>query len=340
MRAARWFLLAAIAALTALAPAASAKGDGVDAATKAAARAAAEDALARYDAGDYAAALALFNRADALVHAPTLGLMAARSLEKLGRLVEASERYLAVTRVKLAPGAPDAQAKAQVTAERERAGLQPKVPAIVIAIEGGAASEAVITLDGNPVEAALVGLKRPTDPGPHRLEARRGKELASRDFVLKLGEVTTITLRLTGAVPVAEGAAPRVDGKAAEDSGATDPAGAANGMSRAGWAGVGIASLGGAGLVVGAITGGLAISAKHSLDAAGCVGGHCPASQQSTVDRYDTLRLASGGTLIAGGILAAGGVAVVLATRARAPSTTAYVTPWLGLGRAGVGGSF
>ena len=73
-----------------------------------------------------------------------------------------------------------------------------------------------------------------------------------------------------------------------------------------------------AALVVGAITGGLAVSAKSSLDAAGCTGGFCPASQGSAVSRYDTLRLASGASLVVGGILAAGGVTLaIVASRSR-----------------------
>src|SRR5580700_919246 len=118
MRAARWLMVPVV-----LACASAGRADPIDEPTRAAARAAAEDALARFDRGDYTGALDLFNRADALVHAPTLGLMAARCLEKLGRLVEASERYLAVTKVQLDPGAPASQAKAQVTAEQERAAL-------------------------------------------------------------------------------------------------------------------------------------------------------------------------------------------------------------------------
>jgi hypothetical protein len=331
MRSARWSMLPALVALLALAPAARAE---VDPTTRAAARATAEDALARFDKADYTGALDLFNRADALVHAPTLGLMAARCLDRLGRLVEASERYLAVTRLPLDRGAPEAQAKAQVTAAEENAALLPRVPVLVIALEG-ATADARVTIDGQPVPAEILGLKRPTDPGPHRLEARRGTEVASREIILKEGDAPTVTLRLSGA-PL-------------------PPATPGTGMRPVGWAGVGLATLGGAGLLVGVITGGLAVSAKSSLDAEGCVGGHCPPTTQSSVNRYDTLRLASGGGLIVGGIVAAAGVALaVVGARARpAPDRAGWAVtmgalppnpwlraPWTGLGTVGVGTRF
>jgi hypothetical protein len=314
------------------------RADPIDEPTRAAARAAAEDALARFDRGDYTGALDLFNRADALVHAPTLGLMAARCLEKLGRLVEASERYLAVTKAQLDPGAPASQARAQVTAEQERAALLPKVPSVVITLEGAAPGEARVTLDGKAVPPALIGLKRPTDPGSHRLEARRGAAVVSRDLVLKPGDAAAVTLSLPAAPATAAAPVDR-----AEDAGGAPST--SRGLGTLGWVGVGGAGLGGVLIVVGAITGGMAVSAKSSLDAAGCTGGLCPPSQQGAVSHYDTLRVASGASLIVGGLLAAGGATLaIVATRSRPEPAQAWRAPRvdvsLGLGRVGVEGTF
>ncbi len=91
-----------------------------DEATRNAARKIAEEGLSLFQGGQYAEALDRFERAGALVRAPTMGLMAGRSLVKLGRLVEASERFLAVTRMTLAKDASDAFRKAQVDAGKER----------------------------------------------------------------------------------------------------------------------------------------------------------------------------------------------------------------------------
>src|SRR5690242_3471253 len=98
----------------------AARADSVDAAARATARKLGTEAVKLFEAGDFAAALDKFNTADSLVPAPTLGLYAARCLVKLDRLVEASERYLAVTRMQLERGAPAVMRKAQADAVTER----------------------------------------------------------------------------------------------------------------------------------------------------------------------------------------------------------------------------
>src|SRR4051812_30455373 len=93
---------AALAAAITVAP--GARAENVDAAARSTARKLGQEAVKLYEAGDYARALEKFNTADSLVPAPTLGLYAARCLTKLGKVVEASERYLEVTRMQLDRG--------------------------------------------------------------------------------------------------------------------------------------------------------------------------------------------------------------------------------------------
>ena len=108
--------LGLVAAVALTLGAATARGEGADLEVKSAARKLGNEAQKLFDAGDYEAALEKFNLADSLVSAPTLGLRAARCLVKLGRLVEASERYLEVTRMHLDRSAPMVMRKAQVEA--------------------------------------------------------------------------------------------------------------------------------------------------------------------------------------------------------------------------------
>src|SRR4051812_4084136 len=77
--------------------AAPARAQSLDDSTRSAARGLGEEGIALFDRGDYAGALARFERAEAVVRMPTLSLRAAWCLEKLGRLVEAAERYLVTT---------------------------------------------------------------------------------------------------------------------------------------------------------------------------------------------------------------------------------------------------
>ncbi len=174
----------------------------VDAATKSAARTVAEEALKLYDKGDYAGAYEKANRANDLVHAPTMGLLTGRCLEKLGRLVEASEKYLEAARATLEPNASPAQKSAQTEADKARTALLPRIPSVELILDPPAPN-ARVTLDGKHVPPAMVGIKRPIDPGAHTVAVARGSESATQDFTLKEAEAVRVVLKAPG-----NGAAP------------------------------------------------------------------------------------------------------------------------------------
>ena len=180
----------------------SASAQPVDAATKSAARSVAEDALKLYDKGDYAGAYEKANRANDLVHAPTMALLTGRCLEKLGRWVEASEKYLEAANGTLEPNASAAQKSAQTEATKARSALLPRIPAVEFALDPPA-PDAQVTLDGKSVPAAMVGIKRPIDPGKHNVAVARGGESATQDFTLKEADSVRVILK----APKAAGAA-------------------------------------------------------------------------------------------------------------------------------------
>lgn len=188
-------------ALLLASPGASAQ-QPVDAATKSAARTVAEEALKLYDKGDYAGAYEKANRANELVHAPTMALLTGRCLEKLGRLVEASEKYLEASRATLEPNASAAQKSAQTEAEKARAALMPRIPSVELILDPPAPT-ARVTLDGKHVPPAMVGIKRPIDPGTHTVAVARGSESATQDFTLKEADAVRVVLKAPG-----NGAAP------------------------------------------------------------------------------------------------------------------------------------
>lgn len=291
--------------------------------TRAAARAAAEEGLALYDSGQYPAALDKFNRADDLVHAPTMSLMAARCLEKLGRLVEASERYRVASRAQLDAGASDGFKAAVVKAEKQYKALQPRIPRITLGVSGASPGDVEITIDGKAVPVAMVGIERPTDPGHHTVKGRRGAEVVVREIELKEGDAIEVALRLAGgdAAPAAAGAV-----------GATQRA--------IGWTGVG---LGVAGLVFGGVTLGLKISAQNGLtSSSGCTPDFvCPPSAKAAVDHYYTLRpMPVAGFAAGGAALAAGAVLLLTAPRARPTGGALTLLPWMGPHGGGLTGVF
>lgn len=197
-------------ALLLAAPSASAQP--VDAATKSAARGVAEEALKLYDKGDYAGAYEKANRANELVHAPTMALLTARCLEKLGRLVEASEKYLEASRAPLEPGASAAQKSAQTEADKARTALLPRIPSVELALDPPA-PDAQVMLDGKEVPAAMVGIKRPIDPGKHSVAVSRGGASANQDFTLHESDAVRVVLKAPPAKPNAAYYAPPPGGQ-------------------------------------------------------------------------------------------------------------------------------
>ncbi|HEY3256853.1 MAG TPA: hypothetical protein VGJ91_23015, partial [Polyangiaceae bacterium] len=90
-----------------------------DAEMRTAARDLATQGAQAFDAGDYAQASDFFRRAHELVPAPSIALLHARSLAKLGQLLEAIDIYEQTARFKLPDDAPEAYLQAVETARSE-----------------------------------------------------------------------------------------------------------------------------------------------------------------------------------------------------------------------------
>jgi hypothetical protein len=96
--------------------------------------------------------------------------------------------------------------------------------------------------------------------------------------------------------------------------------------------------VGGAGLVVGGITGILAMG-KHSTLSGECTS-TCPPSAQSDLDSYHTMGTISTVGFIVAGVGAAAGV-ILLVTQPKTTATTGLrIVPTVGLGSLGAAGSF
>lgn len=313
------------AAALALLPSPEALAQSADPATRQAARKVAEEGLKLYNAGDFNGALEKFNLADSLVPTPTLGVQAARCLVKLGRLVEASERYLEVMRVKLDKTALFVHKKAQVDALKERDDLVSRIPTVEIRIEGPMGDNGKVTIDGTEVPPALFGQTRPVDPGKHTLVAKRPDTSVTRDVTVGERETALAVLKLP-PLPLPERKFVK------------NPAGEAQRV--AGWIALGV---GAGGLIAGGINGVVALSMQSSLNEK-CPMKQCGPDQYDDIDNFTRQTTASTAGFIIGAVGAVAGVTLLLtappALKPAPEKTERALRLWVGPLGAGVRGDF
>jgi hypothetical protein len=290
---------------------------------RATARQLGHDGEAALAAKDYKTAEDDFRRADSLVHAPTLVLGLARALTGEGKLLEAQEAYNTVIREGVAPGAPEAFAKAVADAKAEVSAIGPKLGTVTILVKtasGAAPANLKVTIDDSPVGAGSLGVKRPADPGAHVIKASAdGFKPASVSVQVAGGSNADAALTLdvdpTAAAASPGAPVPGPDGSTAQPAAAsgsgspldTPPPDTARGSGP--WRTVGLVA-GGVGIVglgLGTVFGVMAISDKN--------GAHCDASgacDPGGLSNANSAATVSTVGFIAGGVLLAGGAALYL----------------------------
>jgi hypothetical protein len=299
---------------------------------------------------DFKTAEDLFRRAESLFHAPTLLLGYARAEAGLGKVVNAAEAYNRIIREGVSPGAPPVFVNALASAKAEVGAVQARIATVTITIAGPA--DPKVTLDDTPVPSAALGVRRPIDPGAHVLKATAdGFDPGQTTFsVADAGSTTAaLTLNKTKAVPAGAVAVLPVPGPTPTTTTPPEPSspppldsgpatGAGSTQRTIGIVGIGV---GAAGLVLGGITGALAMG-KHSSINTACGGTTCPSSESSDISSYHSLASISTVGFIAGAALAAGGVVLFLTAPhgSSAPTTGTTVQPFIGLGTLGALGRF
>ena len=282
-----------------------------------------QDAL---DKQDYQTALDKFTQANAIIHAPTLMVGIGRAQVGLHHLVAASETYKRI----LKEGNPDPKkpvfVQAMKDAQSDLDALTPRIPTIAIKVKGGTAS--TLTLDGAALDPSAIGAKTPVDPGKHHIHAASsagGSADADVSVAESANESATLDLTPTGANP---NPTPQ---PAPESS---------SGMSGQRIAGISLMAVGGVGIIVGAATGGVAVS-KHGKLKDECPGGTCStAAAINDLGSYHTMGVVSTVGLVVGLAAAGAGVVVFVTAPKTKPATAAHVSPMIGLGYAGIDGTF
>lgn len=282
-----------------------------DDASRGAARKLAQAGVEALQEQRYDAASEKLERAYSVLRVPSIALWSARALEKRGKLVEASERYLEATRLDASVGDAAVQRQARADAETERQALLGRIPSLTIALSGAPADATQVTIDGEAWPSALWGEPRPTNPGEHELRAQHGEDVVTVKVTLAEGEKRseTLSFRAPSAPPAPVVALPPPLPMKGESS---------NPQRTLGFVAVGV---GGAGLVVGAVTGFIIASRHSDLEGSCNSQNQCDPGRQSDVDSYNSLRPVSTVALIAGGVVAAAGVTLVLTAPRSEPRT-------------------
>lgn len=251
----------------------AAAGEGNDADARTAARALAAQGAQAFEQHDFERALGLFERASAIVSAPTIKLMQARTLVELDRLVEAADQYEETQRLLAVDPTNEAFRQAGAAAQQELELLLQRIPTLRVRVVGVVGTEPVdLFVDGKKLSAEQAAVDRPSNPGEHHLEARSASgRSGSRDVTVPEGAHVDVEIALAAPPPalVPPPAAP-------------PPPVASGGSTRAlGW---GLGITGAVFTTAGAITGVMALKDKATLDAV-CKPG-CPVDEADTIDAW------------------------------------------------------
>jgi len=256
------------------------------------ARASFQDAVEKFDAGDYEAAVALFRKAYELNPSWKLLYNIAQceaALKRHGEALDAFEQYLS-------------QGGDEVEVERRE-----EVLAEVTRLRQMSGSIEIAAPEGATVWVS--GVERGRAPLPGRIRVAAGVDHAVRveldgavlfDRAVRVGGEENLLVDANPKAPEPVAAAAD-DGTAARD----------RKIRTAGWVAVGV---GAAALIGGAITGGLALKADKSVQDA-CPGGDCPSSQGDEVDRRDALALSTDILIGAGAAIAVTGAVLLIVFR-------------------------
>ncbi len=340
-------ILAGLALTLTLALPAAAQPTGPSAQAKEQARHLLDIGDAKFADKDYVHALEAYAAADKIMGVPTTGLAVAKASIELGKLVEAHDVLLRVARFN-PQGAPDAFVTAQKEAAALAEAVDPRIPSLTIKLKDATLAGLVVKVNGAPIELAGLGFPFPVNPGEHQVVASATGYLDAKGSA-KLGEKETKTVELElkrdpnykPEVPPPEPKAPP-PGK--PDKPPATPVDDSLHVPVWAWIGFGV---GGAALIAGGVTGGLALSKKSSLSSS-CPANKslgvnvCTAAQQSDIDSLKAMSNASTATFVIGGVgVAAGiaGVVVAVVQKPKAKDATALV-PLVGPGFVGVGGAF
>jgi hypothetical protein len=330
------------------------------------------------DKGHSQDALKRFKAADDIMHVPTTALEVARTQASLGMLLEARDTIANIRKLPAGPSEPAPFLDARAKADELDASLDGKIPSITIVVQGGAENEKPsIVVDGVPVPAAATGLPRRVNTGRHTIMVKTPSGHGEQTVDVHEGEHKEVQVALVGGADTTTAGGGEGGGAAGGEGGEPQPAKPEAPPEPTGpkthsptvltWVSAGV---GAAGAIAGTITGVMSMSLTSTIKSKGeCPRSICVSGTQGGNDYNSASSLAtiSDVAFVIAGVGAGVAVATIVlghseveaekaapsapppaegepppAEAAPPPAAQSHlrVVPWIGLGSAGVVGSF
>jgi hypothetical protein len=331
----------------------------VSAADRETARSAMQEGRDLRDKGDLKGALQRFKSADDIMHVPTTALEVARTQVSLGLLIEALDTIAAIRKTPALAEDPAPFKDARLKADELDAQVEGRVPSLTISVSGAGEGETpAISVDGVSLPAAVANVPRKVDPGHHVVSARAPSGRAKTEVDVAEGEKKDVALVLASGGESPEGE------NQPSDQGAEAPHGVVHTPGALTWAGI---VVGGAGLITGAITGVMTLSKASSVKTE-CKGPNMTCNTSTGISDLNAgnslATVSTIGFAVAGAGAALAVVSLIVGHKApgATPSSPAptdpeaapggdaapppaqeshlHVTPWVGVGSAGLFGTF
>lgn len=269
------------------------------------------------DGGKLEMSLGRFKAAHALATTPITSLELGRAHALLGELVEAREVLLSIERLPVQPGESGKAANARVEARAMADQLRDRIPGLRIVFSPEPPSPPHVTIDGVVIPAEALANPRKVNPGSHTITTEASGARATSTVLLIERELRMVTLTLRASTtPVSPADTPRETPPPP-----TTPSTTTTTTSPTGWFYVGLGAAG-VGIVVGSITGAIALSKASTLETE-CTGSACP---RTAADDLSTSRTMGVVSTVAFGVAAFGGALAIVTYLTRPTSTTAVRT--------------
>ncbi len=264
------------------------------------------------EARDLAGALSRFQMADAIMGVATTGYEVAATQAALGQLVEARATLRKLLSAPASPDDPEPFKTARVKAKALDAELAERVGSLRLQVKG-ADDSLRVSVDGIELTREAVVEAVQVNPGSHRLVARSAAKEQTRDVVVAERESVPVSFDFSeeaaAAPPAALAPAARDQPEPPPlDAPSAAPPGAKSSVPTLAYVGGGVAL---AGLIVGSVTGSMALSRKHAAER-GCVDQQCPPSTWDDLDGASSLATVSTVSFVVCGVGAAVGIGALL----------------------------